>query len=130
VMLQLGDYVALDTDYYLIVQHDGYALNRANCGMNFWSMITSGLRGRSGFIERRPLKSLVGTGLFVRSLKFVNACREASTQNPNFTRSEDALCCWIGRGYCANGAVGLRRSMWRCGLLKSIEFPEHPFWPA
>src|SRR5712671_1414517 len=31
------------------------------------------------------------------------------------------LCCWIGRGYCANGAAGLRRSMWRCGLLKSIE---------
>jgi hypothetical protein len=31
------------------------------------------------------------------------------------------LCCWIWPGYCANGVAALRRSMWRCGLRKSIE---------
>jgi len=101
VMLQLGDYVALDTDYYLIVQHDGYALNRANWRDEFLEYDYIGAPWPFWFHRRPTLKSLVGNGGFsLRSLKFVYACREASTLNSasegkrghaDFTRSEDAF---------------------------------------
>jgi hypothetical protein len=130
VMLRLGDYFALDTDYYLIVQHDGYALNKANWRDEFLEYDYIGAPWPFWFHRKPTLKSLVGNGGFsLRSLKFVNACREASTQNTNFTRSEDAFMLLDKASILRDSGCRVAPVDLALRFAQEHRIPERPFWP-
>ena len=130
VMLQLGDYVALDTDYYLIVQHDGYALNKANWRGEFLEYDYIGAPWPFWFHRKPTLKSLVGNGGFsLRSLKFVNACREASTLNADFRRSEDAFMLLDKASILRDSGCRVAPVDVALRFAQEHRIPEHPFWP-